>query len=64
MRPAPASTASRSSSAWRKFITLSNVARQSAMTPVFSTNQRSDCCTWLKAPTTIISSPKLNRPAK
>ena len=48
----------------RKLATRNSVARQSAMLEKLSTNHRSDCCTWLKAPTTIISSPKLIAPEK
>ena len=50
--------------ALRKLATRSNVARQSAMPEKLSTNQRSDDCTWLKAPTTTISSPKRHVPGQ
>ena len=63
-RSEPASKLSRSSSARRKSITRANVARQSAIGPVLSTNQRSAFCTWLKAPTTIISVPNDRLPLK
>ena len=64
IRPAQASTASSSMSAWRKFITRSSAARQSAIEPVLSTNQRSDCCTWLKAPTDHHQLAEASRPEK
>src|SRR6516164_2291848 len=51
-------------SAPRKLATRSNVARQSAMLGKLSTNHRSEVCTWLKAPTTSISSPKLMPPVR
>src|SRR5208283_4436217 len=43
----------------RKLATRRSVARQSAMLGKLSTNHRSDCCTWLNAPTSIMSSPKV-----
>ena len=48
----------------RKSATRISVARQSAMLPMLLMNQRNDECTWLKAPTAIISPPKLISPAK
>ena len=48
----------------RKRETRSNVARQSAMAGKLSTNQRSEFCTWLKAPTTIIRPPMVSLPEK
>ena len=48
----------------RNVATRTSVARQSAMTLKLSTNQRSACWTWLKAPAAIISSPNDKSPAK
>jgi len=45
-------------------MTRDSVARQSAMALKLSTNQRSEFCTWLNAPTTIISWPKESWPPK
>ena len=45
-------------SARRKLATRSSVARQSAMVLKLSTNQRSEDCTWMKAPDAIIRPPK------
>ena len=44
--------------------TRSSVARQSAMLLKLSMNQRRACCTWMKAPTAIIISPKVRSPPK
>ena len=41
-------------SVFRKLATRSSVARQSATLEKLSTYHRSACCTWLKAPTTIM----------
>ena len=48
----------------RSAMTRSSVARQSAIWSKCSTNQRNDCCTWLKAPITIISPPNDRPPPK
>ena len=51
-------------SASRNDATRNSVARQSAIAPILSTNQRSDECTCVKAAAAIISPPKVMSPAK
>src|SRR5688572_33118111 len=51
-------------SAWRNEATRSKVARQSAMVPKLSTNQRSDDCACVNAAAAIISPPNEILPEK
>ncbi len=64
MRLSMSCSTSMSMTARRKLATRSRVARQSAMVLKLSTNQRSEDCTWMKAPDAIIRPPNEIFPAK
>ena len=53
-----------STSARRNEATRRSVASQSAIVLKLSTNQRSDCCTWVKAPAATINPPSVISPPK